>query len=157
MSNFKANRLKPNHSKYLTCEIFNHLTRSAVHGCRADFLWNQSLRLLILKRCMATTWEQKPWQVLIFVLKREIPLGFWVLNGAGKTTLISILCGILSPSSGSVRVFGQDLFKKGALSKKTGGSGPPGYCPLSNPYRTGKPPVFWPHARPFGQQAIRQR
>src|SRR3982751_4893413 len=30
-------------------------------------------------------------------------------NGAGKTTLISIICGIVTPSSGSVTVDGHDI------------------------------------------------
>jgi ABC-2 type transport system ATP-binding protein len=30
-------------------------------------------------------------------------------NGAGKTTLISIVCGIVTPTAGSVRVAGQDI------------------------------------------------
>ncbi len=32
-------------------------------------------------------------------------------NGAGKTTLISIICGIVTPSSGSVAVGGHDIIK----------------------------------------------
>ena len=32
-------------------------------------------------------------------------------NGAGKTTLISIICGIVTPSSGSVTVDGFDIIK----------------------------------------------
>ena len=32
-------------------------------------------------------------------------------NGAGKTTLISIICGIVTPSSGTVMVDGFDIIK----------------------------------------------
>ena len=32
-------------------------------------------------------------------------------NGAGKTTLISIVCGIVNPSEGSVTVAGHDIIK----------------------------------------------
>src|ERR1700675_1422868 len=32
-------------------------------------------------------------------------------NGAGKTTLIGIVCGILTPSQGSVTVDGHDIYK----------------------------------------------
>ena len=32
-------------------------------------------------------------------------------NGAGKTTLISIICGIVTPSSGKVDVDGFDIIK----------------------------------------------
>ena len=32
-------------------------------------------------------------------------------NGAGKTTLISVICGIVTPSSGSVTIDGFDIIK----------------------------------------------
>ena len=32
-------------------------------------------------------------------------------NGAGKTTLISVICGLVSPSGGSVTVAGHDIIK----------------------------------------------
>jgi len=38
-------------------------------------------------------------------------------NGAGKTTLISIICGIVNPSSGSVTVDGYDIIKDYRMSR----------------------------------------
>lgn len=39
-------------------------------------------------------------------------------NGAGKTTLISIVCGIVTPSSGTVTVGGHDIIRDYRLSRK---------------------------------------
>ena len=38
-------------------------------------------------------------------------------NGAGKTTLISIICGIVNPSSGSVTVAGYDIIRDYRMSR----------------------------------------
>ncbi|MDH3221804.1 MAG: ATP-binding cassette domain-containing protein, partial [Gammaproteobacteria bacterium] len=38
-------------------------------------------------------------------------------NGAGKTTLISIICGIVSGSTGSVRVAGHDIVSEYRLTR----------------------------------------
>jgi ABC-2 type transport system ATP-binding protein len=44
-------------------------------------------------------------------VKRGEIFGLLGPNGAGKTTLISIICGIVNPSSGSVSVDGHDIIK----------------------------------------------
>ena len=38
-------------------------------------------------------------------------------NGAGKTTLINIVCGIVTPSSGSVLVDGHDIVRDYRLTR----------------------------------------
>jgi ABC-2 type transport system ATP-binding protein len=51
------------------------------------------------------------------VSKGEI-FGFLGANGAGKTTAIKMLCGLLTPTSGSAEVAGYDLFKNADQIKK---------------------------------------
>ncbi|MDR2084059.1 MAG: ABC transporter ATP-binding protein [Bacteroidales bacterium] len=46
---------------------------------------------------------------LTFDVKKGEIFGFLGANGAGKTTAMKILCGILLPTSGSVKVAGYDL------------------------------------------------
>ena len=44
-----------------------------------------------------------------FEIKKGEVLGLLGANGAGKTTAINMILGIVTPSSGSVQVFGKDL------------------------------------------------
>lgn len=48
---------------------------------------------------------------ITFNVKNGTVFGFLGPNGAGKTTTLKILTTILNPSSGSVYIFGKDLFK----------------------------------------------
>lgn len=50
------------------------------------------------------------------VLQGEI-FGFLGANGAGKTTAIRILCGLLEPTSGIIKVAGYDAYKQRDLIK----------------------------------------
>lgn len=48
---------------------------------------------------------------LSFQVAEGESLGLLGVNGAGKTTAMNLLLGLTTPSSGSVRVFGKDLWK----------------------------------------------
>jgi len=48
-------------------------------------------------------------QGLSFQLRRGEVLGFLGPNGAGKTTTMQMICGVLAPSEGTVRIGGIDL------------------------------------------------
>lgn len=51
------------------------------------------------------------------IAKGEI-FGFLGANGAGKTTMIRMLCGLLKPSSGEIRVDGMDVVKESDKVKR---------------------------------------
>ena len=44
-----------------------------------------------------------------FSIRQNEVFGLLGPNGAGKTTIISILCGLVSPSSGTVKIDGLDI------------------------------------------------
>lgn len=48
---------------------------------------------------------------LTFAVAEGESLGLLGVNGAGKTTAMNLLLGLITPSSGSVRIFGLDLWK----------------------------------------------
>lgn len=48
---------------------------------------------------------------LSFTVAEEESLGLLGVNGAGKTTAMNLLLGLTTPTSGSVRMFGLDLWK----------------------------------------------
>ncbi len=56
-------------------------------------------------------------EVTIDVYKGEI-FGFLGANGAGKTTAMRMLCGLLTPSSGSATIAGHDIYTQTEEIKK---------------------------------------
>jgi ABC-2 type transport system ATP-binding protein len=57
-------------------------------------------------------------QGLDFQLRRGEVLGFLGPNGAGKTTTMQMLCGVLAPSEGAVRIGGIDLLEDPIEAKR---------------------------------------
>ena len=55
---------------------------------------------------------------ITFDVKYGTVFGFLGPNGAGKTTTLKILTTLLSASSGSIYIFGKDLFKNQSEIKK---------------------------------------
>ena len=64
-----------------------------------------------------------------FTLRKGEVLGFLGPNGAGKTTTMQMLCGLLAPSSGLIRIKNTDLLDQPKLAKMNIGF-LPDYPPL---------------------------
>ena len=57
-------------------------------------------------------------QGLDFQVRRGEVLGFLGPNGAGKTTTMQMICGVLAPSRGAVRIGGVDLLEDPIAAKR---------------------------------------
>lgn len=57
-------------------------------------------------------------QGLDFQLRRGEVLGFLGPNGAGKTTTMQMICGVLAPSEGAIRIGGVDLLEDPIEAKR---------------------------------------
>jgi zinc transport system ATP-binding protein len=66
---------------------------------------------------------------LSFAVKERDFIGLIGTNGAGKTTLLRMIVGLLKPTSGQIRLFGQDLNKFKAWERI-------GYVPQKNAFNT---------------------
>ncbi len=53
-----------------------------------------------------------------FSLKQGEVLGFLGPNGAGKSTIMNMLCGVLAPSEGEIRIAGYDVVKQPIKAKQ---------------------------------------
>ena len=74
--------------------------------------------------------------------------GFLGTNGAGKSTTIKMLTGLLAPTSGSIRILGEDLEANSADIKRQIGVVPEGMAPVQSSVgwkfsiTAGRPPAW---------------
>jgi len=73
---------------------------------------------------------------LSFDVFRHEVFGFLGPNGAGKTTTISMICGLLPASEGSISFQNYNRLQDSGSPKETGRRPDLGYCPQEN--------IFWP-------------
>ena len=73
--------------------------------------WGMSEPVLLVEKVRRLFGETVAVSDLSFAVGKGEVVGLLGANGAGKTTAISIILGLMTPSSGRVRLFGMDPFK----------------------------------------------